>query len=70
MNFRFAKFYTKASTNVDTIKIFQYLAFLNRILLFYPKITNFGPIQLGIIAYISSNVKNYPCAKFYAFIKK
>ena len=26
MNFRCAKFYTKASKNVDTIKIFQFLA--------------------------------------------
>ena len=46
------------------------MQFLNRILLFYPKITNFGPIQLGIIANISWNVENYPCAKFHAFIKK
>ena len=51
-------------------KKFNFSRFLNKLILFYPKITNFGPIQLGIIANISSNVNNYLCAKFHAFIKK
>ena len=44
--------------------------FLNKILLFYPKISDFGPILLGIIANIFRNAINYHCAKFHAFIKK
>ena len=55
MNYRCAKFYTNISTNMDTTNISPFLAiFRIEFLLFYPKIANFGSIQLGIIAYIIS----------------
>ena len=37
---------------------------------FTPKIANFRPIQLGIIANIVSYAMNYHFAKFHAFIKR
>ena len=47
------KIYTNISTNMDTTNIFPYLAIFSiNFLLFYPKIANFGSIQLGIIANI------------------
>ena len=55
MNYRCAKFYTNISTNMDTTNIFPFLPIFSiEFLLFYPKIANFGSIQLGIIAYIIS----------------
>ena len=55
MNYQCAKFYTNISTNMDTTNIFQFLAIFSlEFLLFYPKIANFGSIQLGIIANIVS----------------
>ena len=55
MNYQCAKFYTNISTNVDTTNIFPFLAIFSiEFLLFYPKIANFGSIQLGIIANIVS----------------
>ena len=55
MNYQCAKFYTNISTNMDTTNIFQFLAIFSiESLLFYPKIANFGSIQLGIIANIVS----------------
>ena len=45
--------------------------FLHRIFTISPpKKSNFGPIQLDIIAYIVSKAMNYNYAKFHAFIKK
>ena len=55
MSYQCAKFYTNISTNMDTTNIFPFLAFFRiEFLLFCPKITNFGSIQLGIIAIILS----------------
>ena len=55
MNYQFAKFYTYISTNMDTTNIFPFLTIFSiEFLLFYPKIANFGSIQLGIIANIVS----------------
>ena len=45
------------------------LDFCTEFLLFFPKKSNFGPIQLDI-AYIVSKAMNYTYAKFHAFIKK
>ena len=45
--------------------------FLHRIFtIFTQKKSNFGPLQLDIIAYIVSKAMNYNFAKFHAFIKK
>ena len=46
------------------------LEFCTKFLLFSPPKSNFGPIQLDIIAYIVSKAMNYNFAKFHAFIKK
>ena len=55
MIYHCAKFYTNISTNMDTANIFPFLAIFSiYFLLFYPKIANFGSIQLGIIANIIS----------------
>ena len=55
MNYQCSKFYTNISTNIDTTNIFPFLAIFSiEFLLFYPKIANFGSIQLGIIANIVS----------------
>ena len=71
MNYYGAKFYTKISTNMDTTKIFQFLSiFAQNFYYFSPKKSNFGPIQLDIIAYIVSRAINYNYAKFHSFIKK
>ena len=59
------------STNIDTTNIFQFLSiFAQNFYYFSPKITNFEPFQLDIIAYIVSKAMNYNFAKFHAFIKK
>ena len=56
---------------MDTTKIFQFLSiFAQNFYYFSPKKSNFGPIQLVIIAYIVSRAMNYNYAKFHAFIKK
>ena len=56
---------------MDTTNIFQFLSiFAQNFYYFPPKISNFGPIQLDIIAYIVSKALNYTYAKFHAFIKK
>ena len=56
---------------MDTTNIFQFLSILHIIFtIFPPKKSNFGPIQLAIIAYIVSKAMNYTYAKFHAFIKK
>ena len=71
MSYHCTKFYTNRSTNMDTTNIFPFLAIFSiEILLFYPKIANFGSIQFGIIAYIVSMIMNYYYAKFHAFIRK
>ena len=55
MNYQCAKFYTNISSNMDTTNIFPFLAIFSiEFLLFYPKIANFGSIQLGIIANVVS----------------
>ena len=55
MNYHCAKFYSNISTNMDTTNIFPFLVIFSiELLLFYPKIANFGSIQFGIIAYIVS----------------
>ena len=55
MNYKCAKFYTNKSTNMDTSNIFPFLEIFSiEFWLFYPKIANFGSIQLGIIANIVS----------------
>ena len=65
MNYQCAKFDTNISTNMDTTNIFPFLAIFSiEVLLFYPKIANFGFIQLGIIANIVSKIMNYHYAKF------
>ena len=70
MNYYCAKFYTNISTNMDTTKYFPIsLNFCTEFLLFPPQ-SNFGPIQLDIIADIVSKAKNYNFTKFHAFIKK
>ena len=56
---------------MDTTNIFPFFAiFSTEFLLVYPKIANFGSIQLGIIAYIVSEIMNYHYAKFHSFIRK
>ena len=71
MNYRCAKFYTYISTNMDTTHIFQFLTIFSiKFLLFYPKIVNFGSVQLGIIANIVSYTRSYHYAKIHAFIRK
>ena len=55
MNYQCAKFYTNISTNIVTTNIFPFLAIFSiEFLPFYPKIANFGSIQLGIINSIVS----------------
>ena len=55
MNYQCSKFYTNISTNIANTNIFPFLAIFSiEFLLFYPKIANFGSIQLGIIANIVS----------------
>ena len=71
MNYNYAKFYTNMSTYMDTTNIFQFFSiFAQNFYYFPPKISNFGPFQLDIIAYIVSKAMNYNFAKFHAFIKK
>ena len=70
MNYHCAKFNTNASSNMDTIKLFQFLAMFEQNFTVLTQIPDFGPIQLGIIAHISCKVINYHSAKFNAFIKK
>ena len=56
---------------MDTTNIFQFLSiFAQNFYYFPPKKSNFGHIQLDIIAYIVSKAMNYNYAKFHAFIKK
>ena len=56
---------------MDTTNIFQFLSiFAQNFYYFFPKKSNFGPIQLDIIADIVSKVMNYNFAKFHDFIKK
>ena len=55
MNYHCAKFYTNISTNMDTTNIFRFLTIFSiEFLLFYPKIANFGSVQLSIMANIVS----------------
>ena len=71
MNYNCAKFYTNIPTNMDTTNIFPFLSiFEQKFNYFSPKKSNFGPIQLDIIAYIVSNAMNYDYTTFHAFIKK
>ena len=71
MNYNCAKFYTNISTNMDTTNIFPFLSiFAQNFYYFSPKKSNFGPIQLDIIAFIISKGMNYDYAKFHAFTKK
>ena len=51
--------------------MFQFLSIFAHIFYYFPpKKSNFGPIQLDIMAYIVSKAINYNYAKFHAFIKK
>ena len=54
------------------LQIFSYFSrfFSQNFDFFTPKIAIFGPIQLGIIAYIVSLFMNHQCAKFHVFMKK
>ena len=53
MDYYCAKFYTNISTNMDTTNIFQFLSIFAQNFYYFPqKNSNFGPIQLDIIAYI------------------
>ena len=71
MNYYCAKFYTNISTNMDTTNIFQFLSIsAHSFYYFSPKKSNFGRIQLDIIAYIVSKATNNNFAKFHTFIKK
>ena len=70
MNYHCAKFNTNASSNMDTIKLFQFLAMFEQNFTVLTQIPDCGPIQLGIIAHISFKVINYHSAKFNALIKK
>ena len=71
MNYHCAKFYTNISINMNATNIFQFLSiFAHNFYYFSPKKSNFGPIQLDIIAYIVSKAINYNYAKFHVFIKK
>ena len=54
-------YYKYFPISLDFYTIFYY---------FSPIKSNFGLIQLDIIAYIVSKTMNYNCAKFHAFIKK
>ena len=51
-------------------EITRYTVFAKNFYYFPPKKSNFGPIQLDIIAYIVSKAMNYNYAKYHAFIKK
>ena len=57
---------------MDTTNIFQFLSIFAQNFYYSPPPpkSNFGPIQLDIIAYIVSKAMNYNYAKFHAFIKK
>ena len=56
---------------MDTTNIFHFLSiFAHNFYYFPPKKSNFGHIQLDIIAYVVSKAMNYNYAKFHAFIKK
>ena len=56
---------------MDTSHIFQFLAnFSQNVYYFTPKIVIYGPIQLGNIAYIVSQIMNHQYAKFHVLIKK
>ena len=56
---------------MDTTNIFQFLSiFAQNFYYFPPQKSNFGPIQLVIMAYIVSKSMNYNYPKFHAFIKK
>ena len=73
MNYYCAKFYTNTSKNMDTTctNIFQFLSIIAQNFYYFPpQKSNFGPIQLDIIAYIVSKAMNYNYAKVHAFIKK
>ena len=71
MNYYCAKFYTNISTNMDTTNIFQFFSIFAQNFHYFPPIkSNFGPIQLDIIACIVSKALNYNYAKCHAFIKK
>ena len=68
MNYYCAKIYTNISTNMDTTNFFS--IFAQNFYYFFPHKSNFGPIQLDIIAYIVNKTMNYDYAKFHAFVKK
>ena len=56
---------------MDTTNISQFLSiFAHNFYYFPPKKSNFGPIQLDIIAYFVRKAMSYNYAKFHAFIKK
>ena len=44
----------------------NFLRFLNKIWLFYPKLSNCKPLQLRILANIFIKVMNYPCGRLNA----
>ena len=55
---------------MDTTNIFPFLSiFAQNFFYFSPQKSNFGPIQLDIIAYIVHKAMNYDYATFHAFIK-
>ena len=72
MNYYCAKFNTNILIQqIWMLQIFSnFSPFLHRIFTIFPEKSNFGPVQLGITAYIVSKAMNYNYAKFHAFIKK
>ena len=72
MNYYCAKVYTNISTNMDTTNIFQFfLIFAQNFYYFSPqKKSNFGPIQLDIIAYIVSKAFELQLCKISCFYQK
>ena len=57
MNYHCAKVHTNISTNIDTTTIFPFLSIFAQDF-YYPPQSNFGPVQLDIIANIVSKVMN------------
>ena len=71
MNYHCAKFYANILKNVDTTNIFPFFAIFSQIFtIFTPKMASFGPIRLGIIAYIGSWIMNHQYAKFHVPLSK
>ena len=65
MNYHCKKVYTNISTNMETTNIVPLFSIFAQNCYYYPpKKSNFGHIQLVILAYIVSKVMNYDYANF------